>query len=205
MFHIVFCIPHILNGCRIKKNFALLPFLFTVCRTNNLGIGRKLPQKSSSSSMSASPRLEQQRLRPLLHEQQLRRPQGYARSIYACNPISNIIVANTCARSLCKIVGKSGVNAPSSRQLVESQAWAPSFKNAFRLIFAIRCAAALYSIISDCDEVFNYWEPTHWLQYGYGLQTWEYSPEFAIRSWSYVSVHAILGWIGSWFAKSKVS
>lgn len=88
---------------------------------------------------------------------------------------------------------------------MESQAWAPSLKNAFRLIFAVRCAAALYSIISDCDEVFNYWEPTHWLQYGYGLQTWEYSPEFTIRSWSYVSVHAVLGWIGSWFAKSKVS
>ncbi|KAI8579539.1 hypothetical protein K450DRAFT_271849 [Umbelopsis ramanniana AG] len=95
-------------------------------------------------------------------------------------------------------------NLAQARQLVESQAWAPSFKNAFRLIFAVRCAAALYSILSDCDEVFNYWEPTHWLQYGFGLQTWEYSPEFAIRSWSYVSFHAILGWIGSWFAKSKI-
>lgn len=95
-------------------------------------------------------------------------------------------------------------NLEQARQLVESQAWAPSFTNAFRLIFAVRCAAALYSILSDCDEVFNYWEPTHWLQYGFGLQTWEYSPEFAIRSWSYISFHAILGWIGSWFAKSKV-
>ncbi|KAJ2963923.1 hypothetical protein NQZ79_g1157 [Umbelopsis isabellina] len=69
---------------------------------------------------------------------------------------------------------------------------------------ASRCAAALYSIITDCDEVFNYWEPTHWLQYGFGLQTWEYSPEFTIRSWSYISVHAVLGWIGSLFAKSKI-
>ncbi|KAG2171665.1 hypothetical protein INT43_008045 [Umbelopsis isabellina] len=91
-----------------------------------------------------------------------------------------------------------------ARQLVESPAWAPSFKNAFRVIFAVRCAAALYSIITDCDEVFNYWEPTHWLQYGFGLQTWEYSPEFTIRSWSYISVHAVLGWIGSLVAKSKI-
>jgi alpha-1,2-mannosyltransferase len=31
--------------------------------------------------------------------------------------------------------------------------------------------------IADADEVFNYWEPAHYLTYGNGLQTWEYSPE----------------------------
>lgn len=45
-------------------------------------------------------------------------------------------------------------------------------------------------IISDCDEVFNYWEASHYLQYGYGMQTWEYVPQYAIRSWSYASMHA---------------
>lgn len=34
--------------------------------------------------------------------------------------------------------------------------------------------AALYSPVGDCDETFNYWEPTHYLLFGSGLQTWEY-------------------------------
>lgn len=42
-------------------------------------------------------------------------------------------------------------------------------------------------------QVFNYWEPTHYLQYGYGMQTWEYSPIYAIRSWAYIRLHAIVG------------
>ncbi|PKS07359.1 hypothetical protein jhhlp_005961 [Lomentospora prolificans] len=53
--------------------------------------------------------------------------------------------------------------------------------------------AAFFAPIQDCDETFNYWEPTHYLSHGYGLQTWEYSPEFAIRSWLYVALHAIVG------------
>ncbi|CAG8545511.1 13018_t:CDS:2 [Acaulospora colombiana] len=56
-------------------------------------------------------------------------------------------------------------------------------------------SAAFFSNIADCDEVFNYWEPTHYLQYGYGMQTWEYSPEYAIRSWAYIKLHAIIGGI----------
>lgn len=40
--------------------------------------------------------------------------------------------------------------------------------------------------------MFNYWEPAHYLAHGYGLQTWEYSPVYAIRSWAYVGVHAVL-------------
>ncbi|KAJ3108166.1 mannosyltransferase [Phlyctochytrium planicorne] len=57
----------------------------------------------------------------------------------------------------------------------------------------VRLVAAALSHISDCDEVFNYWEPAHFLQYGYGLQTWEYSPKYAIRSWAYVEAHAEIG------------
>ena len=64
--------------------------------------------------------------------------------------------------------------------------------------------AALYAPISDCDETFNYWEPTHYLSHGYGLQTWEYSPEFAIRSWTYIGIHAIIGRLGYLFTFSKV-
>ena len=53
--------------------------------------------------------------------------------------------------------------------------------------------SALFAPIQDCDEVFNYWEPTHYLSHGYGLQTWEYSPDYALRSWLYVGLHAIVG------------
>ncbi|PYH51907.1 uncharacterized protein BO96DRAFT_469726 [Aspergillus niger CBS 101883] len=63
--------------------------------------------------------------------------------------------------------------------------------------------AALYAPIQDCDEVFNFWEPTHYLNHGYGLQTWEYSPVYSIRSWLYVSTHAAVGKIGSFAFSSK--
>ncbi|KAI8826582.1 Alg9-like mannosyltransferase family-domain-containing protein [Fimicolochytrium jonesii] len=72
--------------------------------------------------------------------------------------------------------------------------WAPSFSLAFKLLCLSRLLAAIYSNISDCDEVFNYWEPTHYLQYGLGLQTWEYSPVYAIRSWAYALLHST--WAG---------
>ena len=40
--------------------------------------------------------------------------------------------------------------------------------------------------IMDCDEVYNYWEPLHYLLYGYGLQTWEYAHEYALRTYAYL-------------------
>ncbi|KAF2088575.1 glycosyltransferase family 22 protein [Saccharata proteae CBS 121410] len=61
---------------------------------------------------------------------------------------------------------------------------------AFYVFFATHVISALYAPIQDCDEVFNYWEPTHYLNHGYGMQTWEYSPEYAIRSWAYSGIHA---------------
>lgn len=63
--------------------------------------------------------------------------------------------------------------------------------------------AALYAPIQDCDEVFNFWEPVHYLEYGYGLQTWEYSPEYSIRSWLYVCLHAVFGKISSLIVRGK--
>ncbi|KAF3928545.1 hypothetical protein ABW21_db0206188 [Orbilia brochopaga] len=54
--------------------------------------------------------------------------------------------------------------------------------------------SASFATISDCDEVFNYWEPTHYLSHGYGLQTWEYSPRYAIRSWLYAGLHSLFIW-----------
>lgn len=68
---------------------------------------------------------------------------------------------------------------------------------AFYIFALINLIAAVYAPIQDCDEVFNYWEPTHYLNHGFGLQTWEYSPEYAIRSWLYIVLHAIPGKIGA--------
>ena len=65
--------------------------------------------------------------------------------------------------------------------------------SAFYVFLGANILAALFAPIQDCDETFNYWEPTHYLSHGYGLQTWEYSPEYAIRSWAYVAFHAIIG------------
>ena len=72
--------------------------------------------------------------------------------------------------------------------------------SAFYVFLSVNMLAALYAPIQDCDEVFNYWEPTHYLNRGFGLQTWEYSPDFAIRSWTYISLHAIVGKFGSLFS-----
>ncbi|KAE8355004.1 Alg9-like mannosyltransferase family-domain-containing protein [Aspergillus coremiiformis] len=65
--------------------------------------------------------------------------------------------------------------------------------------------AAFLAPIQDCDEVFNFWEPTHYLDHGYGLQTWEYSPVYSIRSWLYVTIHAIVGKMSSLAFASKSS
>ncbi|KAG8968253.1 mannosyltransferase [Tulasnella sp. 425] len=69
--------------------------------------------------------------------------------------------------------------------------WCPSFSVAFRILVLIRFCSAIYSNISDCDEVYNFWEPLHYLDQGYGFQTWETSPVYSIRSWAYIALHLL--------------
>jgi len=80
-------------------------------------------------------------------------------------------------------------------QVQSSEPWTPSPYTAFKVLLSARLGAAVWSGISDCDETFNYWEPTHNILYGQGLQTWEYDPKFALRSYLYLLVHAVPGWI----------
>lgn len=40
--------------------------------------------------------------------------------------------------------------------------------------------------------MFNYWEALHYKMYGYGLQTWEYAPQYSLRSWAYISLYSLL-------------
>ncbi|KAJ1975121.1 mannosyltransferase [Dimargaris verticillata] len=65
----------------------------------------------------------------------------------------------------------------------------PSFTVVFRLLACIRAFGALMMPLGDCDEVYNYWEPMHYLQFGRGLQTWEYDPQYGIRSWAYTLLY----------------
>jgi alpha-1,2-mannosyltransferase len=65
-----------------------------------------------------------------------------------------------------------------------------SLTTAFLIFLAPHVLSAFLAPIQDCDEVFNYWEPTHFLAHGAGLQTWEYSPAHSIRSWAYAALHA---------------
>ena len=41
--------------------------------------------------------------------------------------------------------------------------------------------------LMDCDEVYNYWEPLHFLLYSSGFQTWEYANEYALRTYAYLT------------------
>ena len=58
------------------------------------------------------------------------------------------------------------------------------------LFFIGRVTAGMWSGISDCDETYNYWEPLHYLIYGKGFQTWEYAPQYGLRSYFYILLHA---------------
>ncbi|XP_033124840.1 alpha-1,2-mannosyltransferase ALG9-like [Anneissia japonica] len=73
------------------------------------------------------------------------------------------------------------------------QCWAPEPSTAIKLLWSARFCAALLSNITDCDETFNYWEPLHYVLFGKGFQTWEYSPIYAIRSYAYILLHSIPG------------
>lgn len=54
------------------------------------------------------------------------------------------------------------------------------------IYISIRVGLANLAPITDCDEVYNYWEPLHFLHHQSGMQTWEYSPEFALRTYAYL-------------------
>eukprot|EP01029_Cantina_marsupialis_P025929 TRINITY_DN68847_c1_g5_i1.p1 TRINITY_DN68847_c1_g5~~TRINITY_DN68847_c1_g5_i1.p1 ORF type:complete len:513 (+),score=67.46 TRINITY_DN68847_c1_g5_i1:202-1740(+) len=68
----------------------------------------------------------------------------------------------------------------------------------------IRVIAGALLAIFDCDETFNYWEPLHYLFYGNGFETWEYSPEYALRSYLYLLVSGFpLKFISNFVSKSN--
>ncbi|KAJ2172567.1 mannosyltransferase [Coemansia sp. RSA 353] len=70
--------------------------------------------------------------------------------------------------------------------------YVPSLSVLFRFLALVRVSGALLSPIQDCDEVYNYWEPLHFLQFGAGKQTWEYSPQYSLRSYAYLHIYDVL-------------
>ncbi|KDN39012.1 glycosyltransferase family 22 protein [Tilletiaria anomala UBC 951] len=89
--------------------------------------------------------------------------------------------------------------------------WAPSRQAAFSLLLIARLISASASIIPDCDETYNYWEPLHQLLYPPApasnqlgsFKTWEYDPRFAIRSWAYLIQFTPLKWYTNLTGMSK--
>jgi len=68
--------------------------------------------------------------------------------------------------------------------------YAPNIVTVGVVLIIVRVLCALFGHIEDCDETFNYWEPLHYITYGYGFQTWEYAPQFALRSYAFLLPYA---------------
>jgi alpha-1,2-mannosyltransferase len=73
----------------------------------------------------------------------------------------------------------------------------------FPLFFFAGLLSAFYNVAFDCDEIYNYWEPMHYLMYKFGFQTWEYSPVYGLRSYLYLWFHVLIGHLFSLIAPSK--
>jgi alpha-1,2-mannosyltransferase len=85
--------------------------------------------------------------------------------------------------------------------------YAPSPDTALLLLVLLRvvCGALLPSV-GDCDETFNYFEPTHYMLYGTGLQTWEHDPRFALRTYAFDGVAAMVGFLaGGFYGEDKTT
>ncbi|XP_064394142.1 alpha-1,2-mannosyltransferase ALG9-like [Halichondria panicea] len=87
--------------------------------------------------------------------------------------------------------GREEVSEQPKRRLFSLRGWQPTLGGAFRSILVARMISAFCMHISDCDETFNYWEPFHYIGFHKGLQTWEYSPTYALRSYGYLLLHFI--------------
>lgn len=83
-----------------------------------------------------------------------------------------------------------------------SVAWA--FLGALVPLLFVRSLSALFNTIPDCDETYNNWEPAHYMIFGSGLQTWEYSPAFALGSYAYLVPYTLLGRTLSFVFGTKV-
>ena len=68
-----------------------------------------------------------------------------------------------------------------------------SHSRLFLVLLTFRVSSAFHNLIQDCDETFQTIEPVHFLLCDIGLQSWELSGKYKLRSYLYVLLHA---WIG---------
>ena len=55
------------------------------------------------------------------------------------------------------------------------------------LLVVFRSMGSLFAPLMDCDEVFNYYEPLHFVTYGVpSMQTWEYDRNYALRTFAFL-------------------
>jgi alpha-1,2-mannosyltransferase len=73
----------------------------------------------------------------------------------------------------------------------------------FALFLALNLIGSVVNHIDDTDETYGYWEPLHYLVYGVGMQTWEYSPQYAIRTYSFIYPFYLLSKALEWRGLSK--
>lgn len=59
-------------------------------------------------------------------------------------------------------------------------------KVVFTIFLVLNLVGTLVNHIDDTDETYGYWEPLHYLSNKVGLQTWEYAPQYAIRTYSFI-------------------
>lgn len=104
---------------------------------------------------------------------------------FAC---SESVGLNESIRGLGGLSGCAGADSCSRKPSL----FAVEPIHAFYMFLAANLVSALFNPIQDCDETFNFLEPTHYLSHGYGLQTWEWSPAYGIRDWLYVLPHAVI-------------
>lgn len=94
-----------------------------------------------------------------------------------------------------------------AKAVTESPQKMPLFTRSFWIHFTIfsliNIFAALVNHIDDTDETYGYWEPLHYLLFGRGMQTWEYSPQYAIRSYAFLHPFYLLAMFLQVIARNK--
>ena len=69
--------------------------------------------------------------------------------------------------------------------LIDFQKW--TFYEVSLLCFLfVNSLASTMNHIDDTDETYGYWEPLHYMLFREGMQTWEYSPEYALRTYTFI-------------------
>jgi alpha-1,2-mannosyltransferase len=78
------------------------------------------------------------------------------------------------------------------------------FLSVLSIFLAANLIASSLNHIDDTDETYGYYEPLHYLLYGVGMQTWEYSPLYAIRTYAFISPFWVMCSVLKLFQFSKL-